>query len=88
MSASMSTRMTAAALLKGILRQPVCHEHINILSDARCPCLIHPDARLIQPAEGPATDPAYHDRMDFVVIKRLERIACPMRMMLVIVRDG
>jgi hypothetical protein len=88
MSAALSAGMPAAALLQGILRQLVSHEHIDILPDARCPCLIYPYACLIQPAECPAADTADNDRVDFVVIKRLDRIARPVRMMLVIVRNG
>jgi len=48
---------------------------------------MHRDSHLVQPGKSSRSDTANDDRINFLIIKRLHRVACAMRVVLVPIAD-
>jgi len=76
-------QMSAAAMLKGKLRKRPGHEHLDIALYGCCLRLIDPYACLIKPAQCACADASNNYRINALSVKGFDRVARPMRMVLV-----
>src|SRR5512143_738224 len=82
---SMTVAVAAAGALEQILGEPLFLVQREVLSDGPRTGPVYRDARLAEARESACTDAAHHDRVDLLVVQRLDRIAGAVGVVLVTV---